>query len=46
MKTESEIRERLEWLINAAYDKDNQTELQQAKIYAQIDLLKWIGVQR
>lgn len=46
MKTEKEIKERLEWLINSTYDKDNQSELQQAKLYAQIDFIKWLGVQR
>lgn len=46
MKTEKEIQERLEWLIAAIYDKDNQSDLAQAKLYAQIDLIKWMGVQR
>lgn len=46
MKTEEEIREHLEWLINSAHDKDNQTDLQQAKIWAQIDLIRWMGVER
>ena len=26
------------------YFKDNQTEIQQAKLYAQIDLIMWLGV--
>lgn len=46
MKTEKEIQERLEWLINATYDKDNRSELAQAKLYAQIDFIKWMGVKR
>ena len=46
MKKEEQIREKLEWLINATYDKDNDSELAQAKLYAQIDLIKWLGVTR
>lgn len=46
MKTEEEIREKLEWLINATYDKDNDSDLAKAKLYAQIDFIKWLGVTR
>ena len=45
MKTEKEIKERLQWLIKALDDPDNQTEKQQIKLYAQIDLIKWLGVE-
>ena len=44
MKTETEIRERLNWLLNALDDKDNQTQAQQIKFWAQIDFIKWLGV--
>ena len=44
MKTEKEIKERLQWLINALDDPDNQTEKQQIKLYAQIDFIKWLEV--
>ena len=44
MKTEKEIQERLNWLVNALDDADNKTQLQQAKLYAQIDFIKWLGV--
>ena len=46
MKTEEEIRQRLNWLIKALDDPDNQTEIQQAKLYTQIDFIKWLGVKR
>lgn len=46
MKTENEIKERLNWLIKALDDEDNQTESQQIKIWAQIDFIKWLGVTR
>lgn len=45
MKTEKEIKERLNWLIKALDDPDNQTENQQIKLYAQIDFIKWLGVE-
>ena len=46
MKTEEEIRKRLDWLIKALDDEDNQTQIQQCKLYAQIDFIKWLGVKR
>lgn len=46
MKTEQEIKTKLEWLIKALDDPENQTMLQQCKLYAQIDLIKWLGVTR
>ena len=42
MKTKEEIQKRLDWLIKALDDKDNQTETQQIKLYAQIDLIHWM----
>lgn len=45
MKTEKEIKERLKWLLQALDDPDNQTENQQIKLYAQIDLIKWLEVE-
>ena len=44
MKTEKEIKERLKWLIKALDDPDNQTEIQQIKLYAQIDFIRWLGI--
>lgn len=45
MKTESEIREKLQWLIKALDDEDNSSETAQIKLYAQIDFCRWLGVQ-
>jgi hypothetical protein len=46
MKTIEEMQEKLEWLIKALDYPENQTMVQQCKIYAQIDLLRWLGVPR
>ena len=46
MKTENEIRERLNWLIKALDDEENQSEIQQAKLWAMIDFIKWLGVKK
>lgn len=46
MKTEQEIRERLNWLIKALDDEENQNEIQQAKLWSQIDFIKWLGITR
>lgn len=45
MKTEKEIKERLNWLVKALDDSDNQTEIQKVKLHAQIDLIKWLEVE-
>ena len=42
MKTEKEIREKLEWLLKAVDDEDNQQELMQVKLWTQIDFCNWI----
>ena len=42
MKTEKEIREKLEWLLKAVDDEDNQSENQQIKLWTQIDFCNWI----
>lgn len=42
MKTIEEIEKKKEWIIKALDDKDNQTEAQQIKLYAQLDLINWI----
>lgn len=42
MKTETEIKKRLEWILKAIDDEDNQSEIQQIKLYAELNLLKWI----
>ena len=44
MKTEEEIKAKLQWLIKALDDEDNQTESQQVKLWAQIDFCRWLGV--
>ena len=44
MRTEEEMKEKLQWLIKAVDDEENQTELMQAKLYAQIDIFRWLGV--
>lgn len=42
MKTEDEIRKRIEWVEDAIEDEDNLMEFAQIKLYAQLDTLKWI----
>lgn len=44
MRTEKEMQEMKEWLIKALDDEENQSEIQQAKLYAKLDLLHWLGV--
>ena len=45
MKTEQEIRERLNWLIEAVDEDENQNDKAQCKLWAQIDFIRWLGVQ-
>ena len=42
MKSEDEIKSRLQWLIAALDEFDNQSEIMQVKLYAQIDFIKWV----
>ena len=42
MKTKEEIEKRLKWCLDALDDEDNNTELQQAKIWAQYETLRWV----
>lgn len=42
MKTEKEINDKYEWLLKALDDEENQDDLSQAKLWAQIDLIKWL----
>ena len=42
MRSEDEIKSRLQWLISALDELENQSEIMQVKLYAQIDLIKWI----
>lgn len=42
MKTEQELKDKLEWLLKAVDDEENQQEVIQIKLYAQIDLLRSI----
>ena len=44
MKTEEEIKDKLQWLIKALDDEDNQGEIQQTNLWAQIDFIRWLGV--
>lgn len=42
MRSEDEIINRIEWIKNAINDEDNDTEFMQIKLYAQLDILKWV----
>lgn len=44
MRTDKELQEMKEWLIKALDDAENQDEKQQIKLYAKLDLLRWLGV--
>lgn len=42
MKTEDEIKKRLEWAIKALDDEDNASEIEQIKLWQWIDALNWV----
>ena len=42
MKSIEEIEAKKEWILKALNDDDNQTEAQQIKLWAQLDLINWI----
>ena len=42
MKSIEKLNKKLEWLLKAIDDEENQSEIQQVKLWAQIDLLRWI----
>ena len=42
MRSEDEIKSRLQWLITALDEPENQSEIMQVKLYAQIDFIKWL----
>ena len=42
MRSEDEIKSRLQWLIVALDESENQSEIMQFKLYAQIDFIKWV----
>lgn len=44
MKSLEEIEKMKEWLIKALDDEENQSELMQVKLYAKLDLLRWLEV--
>lgn len=44
MKTEAEIKAKLQWLIKALDEEENQSDITQTKLYAQIDFIRWLGV--
>lgn len=45
MKTEEEIKAKLKWLIKAIDDIENQDDITQCKLWAQIDIIRWLGVE-
>ena len=42
MRSEDEIKSRLQWLIAALDESENQSNIMQVKLYAQIDFIKWL----
>lgn len=42
MKSIEELNKKLEWLLKAVDDEENQSEIQQIKLWTQIDLINWI----
>ena len=44
MKTEQEIKERLQWLIKALDEPENQLDNIQTRLWAQIDFIRWLEV--
>lgn len=42
MKSIEELNKKLEWLLKAVDDEENQSEIQQVKLWTQIDLINWI----
>lgn len=42
MRTEEEIKNKLKWLLNAVDDVENQNEIIQAKLWSQIDFIRWL----
>lgn len=42
MRTEDEIKKRLEWTTKALDDEDNASEIEQIKLWQWIDALNWV----
>ena len=42
MRTQEEIKSRLQWLLKAVDDEENQNEITQAQLWQQIDFIKWL----
>ena len=42
MKSEQEIQAKLEWLLKAVDDEENQQEAVQIRLWAQINCLLWV----
>lgn len=42
MRTEKEMQEMKEWIIKALEAEENQSEMQQVKLWAKLDLLRWM----
>lgn len=46
MKTEKEIKEELKRLLKAVEDVKNRGEVTQIQLWAQIEFIKWLGIER
>lgn len=42
MRSEEEIKEKLQWLLQAVDDEENQSEIAQVQLWTQIDFIKWL----
>lgn len=42
MKNEQEIKERIQWLVTAIDEEENDNKIMQAKLWYAIDMLKWV----
>ena len=42
MRTKEEIIRKKEWVLKALDEEENQGEIRQIQLYAQLDLLKWL----
>ena len=42
MRSEDEIKKRIEWTKKAINDKDCDTTFMQVKLYAQLEMLEWV----
>ena len=42
MRTEQEIKDRLQWLLKAVDDEENQNEIVHAQLWQQVDFIRWL----